>query len=267
MEFHYRTLEPKAWAKGLSQRAWVKELRVQKSLSSGLEGLEARKGRAKVCRSKGALPSEGFKGTSRWLQRGFKKGLKWVSPSEDFKRTWRGFKRLQGDLNGAWSLPKVKRIRWAWRRLERGFKEASRRLEGGLKPSEGEGGFDGAWRGLEAFSAEGGFENACKGLYVRGLGMCKACTEAVHSEPLWTRVTLGLGMCKVCTEAIHCVALWTRVTAGRVCVKHVPRQSIPSHFQHELHEAACMCRGSPFRSIGLRVTSGLGMFVPREAIP
>ena len=47
-----------------------------------------------------------------------------------------------------------------------------------------------------------------------GLGMCKVCTEAVHSVALWTRVTLGLGMCIVCTEAVHCVALWTRVTLG-----------------------------------------------------
>ena len=52
---------------------------------------------------------------------------------------------------------------------------ASRGLQGGLKPSEGEGGFEGASRlqeaskGLEgglkraAFSAEAGFEDACKG--------------------------------------------------------------------------------------------------------
>ena len=50
--------------------------------------------------------------------------------------------------------------------------------------------------------------------YITALGMCKVCTEAVHSVALWTRVTLGLGMCKVCTEAIHSVALWTRVTLG-----------------------------------------------------
>ena len=58
-----------------------------------------------------------------------------------------------------------------------------------------------------------------------GLGMCKVCTEAVHSVALWTRVTLGLGMCKVCTEAVHCVALWTRVTLGlgmcKVCTEAV----------------------------------------------
>ena len=58
-----------------------------------------------------------------------------------------------------------------------------------------------------------------------GLGMCKVCTEAVHSVALWTRVTLGLGMCKVCTEAVHSVALWTRVTLGlgmcKVCTEAV----------------------------------------------
>ena len=37
----------------------------------------------------------------------------------------------------------------------------------------------------------------------------------------------GLGMCEVCTEAVHCVALWTRVTLQVwACVKYVPKQSI-----------------------------------------
>ena len=80
----------------------------------------------------------------------------------------------------------------------------------------------------------------CVALWTRvplGLGMCKACTEAVHCVALWTRVTLGLGMCKACTEAVHCVALWTRVTLGlgmcKVCTEavhcvraYVPKQSI-----------------------------------------
>ena len=36
------------------------------------------------------------------------------------------------------------------------------------------------------------------------------------------------GMCKVCTEAVHSVALQTRVTLHVcACVKHVPKQSIP----------------------------------------
>ena len=37
-----------------------------------------------------------------------------------------------------------------------------------------------------------------------------------------------LGMCKVCTEAVHSVALYTRVTLHVwACVKYVPKQSIP----------------------------------------
>ena len=45
-----------------------------------------------------------------------------------------------------------------------------------------------------------------------------------------------LGMCKVCTEAVHSVALWTRVTLHVwACVKYVPKQSIPKHFEHGLH--------------------------------
>ena len=31
---------------------------------------------------------------------------------------------------------------------------------------------------------EGGLKGASRGLYIRGLGMCKVCTEAVHSEAL-----------------------------------------------------------------------------------
>ena len=30
---------------------------------------------------------------------------------------------------------------------------------------------------------EGGLKGASRGLYIRGLGMCKVCTEAVHSIP------------------------------------------------------------------------------------
>ena len=61
-----------------------------------------------------------------------------------------------------------------------------------------------------------------------GLGMCKLCTEAVHSVARWPRVTLGLDMCKVCSEAVHSVALWTRVTLQTwACVKYVPKQCIP----------------------------------------
>ena len=53
----------------------------------------------------------------------------------------------------------------------------------------------------------------------------KVCTEAVHSVALWTRVTLHVWACvKVCTEAVHSVALWTRVTLHVwTCVKYVPK--------------------------------------------
>ena len=61
---------------------------------------------------------------------------------------------------------------------------------------------------------EGGLKEASGGLYIRGLGMCKVCTEAVHSEALWTRATSEV---------------WA-------CVKYVPKQSIPKHFEHELHQ-------------------------------
>ena len=61
--------------------------------------------------------------------------------------------------------------------------------------------------------------------YITCLGMCKVCTEAVHSVALWTRVTLRWDMCKVCTEAVHSVALWTRVTLRwdmcKVCTEAV----------------------------------------------
>ena len=61
--------------------------------------------------------------------------------------------------------------------------------------------------------------------YITCLGMCKVCTEAVHSVALWTRVTLRWDMCKVCTEAVHSVAIWTRVTLRwdmcKVCTEAV----------------------------------------------
>ena len=66
--------------------------------------------------------------------------------------------------------------------------------------------------------------------YITGLDMCKVCTEAVHSGALWTRVTLHV---------------WT-------CVKYVPKQSIPEHFEHGLHymfgHVYSIYRSSPFRS-------------------
>ena len=77
---------------------------------------------------------------------------------------------------------------------------------------------------------------------ITALGMCKVCTEAVHSVALWTgtfrsspfrstwntKAITALGMCKVCTEAVHSVALGTRTLSQLwACVKYVPKQSIP----------------------------------------
>ena len=75
--------------------------------------------------------------------------------------------------------------------------------------------------------------------YITALDMCEVCTEAVHSVALWTRVVTALDMCEVCTEAVHSVArvtsqLWT-------CVKYVPKQSTPQHFEHDYITASDMC--------------------------
>ena len=43
--------------------------------------------------------------------------------------------------------------------------------------------------------------------YITCLGMCKVCTEAVHSVALNTGYITCLGMCKVYTEAVHSEAL------------------------------------------------------------
>ena len=86
------------------------------------------------------------------------------------------------------------------------------------------------------------FRSTLNTSYIRGLGMCKVCTEAVHSEALFTRVTevwacvkyvpkqntsyiRGLGMCKACTEAVHSEALWTRVTSEVWAVQSMYRSS------------------------------------------
>ena len=48
-----------------------------------------------------------------------------------------------------------------------------------------------------------------------------------------TSYITGFDMCKVCTEAVHSVALWTRATSQDwICVKYVPKQSIPEHFEN-----------------------------------
>ena len=77
------------------------------------------------------------------------------------------------------------------------------------------------------------------------------------SSPFRSTLNMGysttLDMCEVCTEAVHCVALGTRVTLQlETCVKYVPKQSIPQHFEHGLHHnfghVWSMYRSSPFRS-------------------
>ena len=80
-----------------------------------------------------------------------------------------------------------------------------------------------------------------------------------------TNVITGLDMCQVCTEAFHSAALWTR-TLSQVwtCVKYVPKQSIPQHFEHERYHrfghVSSMYRSSPFRSIlNTNVMTGLDM--------
>ena len=60
---------------------------------------------------------------------------------------------------------------------------------------------------------------------------CSFAWDYPRSSPfrstLNTGYITGLGMCKVCTEAVHSVALWTRVTLQVwACVKYVPKQSI-----------------------------------------
>ena len=168
---------------------WFRGTPFRSPLQGSLKGLGARRERGtKVWRSKGASPSEGFKGasrklegglkgasrglegdfkeTSRGLQGGFERlegslkgasrglegGFKGASLSEDFKTAWRGLKvRLQGGLEGG--LEAFRRWKRLWKGLK-GLEEASKGLEGDLKGA--------------AFSAEAGFEDACKeALYQR----------------------------------------------------------------------------------------------------
>ena len=80
-----------------------------------------------------------------------------------------------------------------------------------------------------------------------------------------TSYITGLDMCNVCTQAVHSVALWTRVTSQVwTCVKYVPKQSIPQHFEHEFHHrfghVYSMYRSSPFRStLNTSYITGLDM--------
>ena len=165
----------------------------------------------------------GFKGASPW--RGLQGGLKgaWRGLQGGFKGAWslQRWRGLRGCLKGAWrglqgGLKGASRglhLRKASRGLEGGLKGASR----GLEAFSAEGGFEDAWRGLSPWRRlqgglkgasrglegglkpsvlkgasrmlEEGLKGASGGLYIRRLGMCKVCTEAVHSEALWTRVT------------------------------------------------------------------------------
>ena len=83
--------------------------------------------------------------------------------------------------------------------------------------------------------------------YITCLGMCKVCTEAVHSVALWTRVTLRWDMCKVCTEAVHSVALWTCVV--KTCQFHgaVNTSSAKTTSRVEGHLRNCQESSNPPR--------------------
>ena len=61
------------------------------------------------------------------------------------------------------------------------MKGASKGLEGGLKRLQR--GLKGACKGLPS-ALKRASRTLARGLYIRGLGMCKACTEAAHSEAL-----------------------------------------------------------------------------------
>ena len=57
--------------------------------------------------------------------------------------------------------------------------------------------------------------------------MCEVCTEAVHSEALWTRVTLRCGhVWSMYRGSPFRSTLNTGYIKVRTCVKYVPRQSI-----------------------------------------
>ena len=132
---------------------------------------------------------------------------------------------------------------------------------------------------------------------ITALDMREVCTKAVHSVALWTRVTLqlwtsdvcigagspfcstlntgyitALDLCEVCTEAVHSVALCIRVTLQlETCVKYVPRQSIPEHFEHGFHYSFgpvwSMYRSSPFHStLNTGYITALDMCVCTEAV-
>ena len=98
-----------------------------------------------------------------------------------------------------------------------------------------------------------------------------------------TSYITALDICEVCTEAVHSVALWTRVTSQLwACVKYVPKQSIPYHFEHELHHrfghvwsmyrsspvSSTLDGSSPFRStLNMCYITALGMWSMYRSSP
>ena len=60
------------------------------------------------------------------------------------------------------------------------------------------------------------------------------CRGSPFHSTLNANIITSLGMCKVCTEAVHSVALQRRTFLQVwACVKYVSRRSIPQHFEHE----------------------------------
>ena len=194
---------------------WFRGTSFRSHLQGDLKGLGRGEAWTKVWRSKGASPSESFKGEKRRLQGGFKrasKGFTLKGALRGLEGSFKGLKpsALKGRCKGAW---RGLHLQKAWRGLEGGF--IFRRLEGGFKgASRGLEAFKGAWslqrwRGLRG-CFEGGLKGVSRGRYIRGLGTCKICTQAIHSEACWTRVTSEV---------------WA-------CGKYVPKQSMPKHFEH-----------------------------------
>ena len=77
------------------------------------------------------------------------------------------------------------------------------------------------------------FRSTLNTSYIRGLGMCKVCTEAVHSEALWTRVTSEV---------------WA-------CVKYVPKRSFYSSILLLFRSVALLCCCSSILLAGRNLAS------------
>ena len=85
------------------------------------------------------------------------------------------------------------------------------KVEGGFTFGRLQGGLKGASRGLEGGGLEGGFKGASRGLEGGFKGGFKGRLHALKGA--------SRGLSEV----------WA-------CVKYVPKQSIPKHFEHELHQ-------------------------------